>query len=215
MFAYCLNDPVGRIDVVGSKSIWWILFQWMQFGFIHWAVEQHIALVYTVQTEVWLDGKKGRADIYDPKTGYVWEIKHGHHNEMVAQAQAQGYVGQKTAKSKSLVKDLGPAGAFNGSFDITVLETSYHVEYTTPQSGVVIYSVRETQPQTQAQFGLIKTSTGTQREQYYAYGGKYDLVVASASAVLLSVGLGLSGGCGSGMVSSCYSMTGWWTRMFR
>ena len=117
-------------------------------GFIHRAVQAHIALNYGAETEFSILG--GRADVIMDNA--VWEIKHASVAPMVrihqAQDQARRYVdGEK-------IVSLGSAGIFNGSFYIQCGTYSYHVEYTTPAQGAILYSVQEVQKYEGEYFGL-------------------------------------------------------------
>ena len=135
MFAYCLNNPVNRTDETGSSSFWNILFANHDFGFIHRAVQAHIAFTCGAQAEIWILG--GRADI---KLGdAVWEVKHAGkvpaNRICEAQTQAKRYIDGER------ITHLGPAGAFSGFFYIGCGNDSYRVEYTTPAQGAVLYTV--------------------------------------------------------------------------
>ena len=139
MFAYCLNNPVNLVDWTGSVSLWYYLIVDHDMGYIHRAVQGHIQENYNVQTEVSLQ-TFGRADIL--KDGGVWEIKHAGTNpamrELSAYAQATTYVWLNEE-----VTHLGGAYAYNGSFYIGCMGSSYLVTYETPCSGVVLYTVSE------------------------------------------------------------------------
>lgn len=139
MFAYCLNNPINRIDASGDVSIWYYLIVDHDMGFIHRLVQAHIALNYGVETEVTLSAY-GRADIFH--LGKVWEIKHAGQNSVIrialAMAQAYNYVCLNDE-----VTGLGAAGAYSGEFYVQCLESAYLVEYTTPREGVILYSVTE------------------------------------------------------------------------
>ena len=139
MFAYCLNNPVNRIDVTGAVSLWYYLIIDSDMGFIHRAVQSHIRENYAVRIEVPLTSC-GRADIL--QSGAVWEIKHAGASPatraLLAYTQATSYVSLNEE-----VTQLGNAGAFAGEFYIGCLDSSYKVEYTTPYAGVVLYTVSE------------------------------------------------------------------------
>ena len=139
MFAYCLNNPVNRVDGSGLYSLWKFLFKDHDFGFIHRAVQAHIALNHGAETEICILG--GRADIKIEEA--VWEVKHAGTSPWIricqAQTQAKKYIDGKR------ITHLGTAGKFNGFFYISCGDYSYYVEYTTPAEGVVLYTVTEVQ----------------------------------------------------------------------
>ena len=138
MFAYCLNNPTNFVDWTGYVSIWYYLIVDSDMGFIHRAVQAHIRSSYQVMTEVRLQ-TYGRADILNNK-GEVWEIKHAGRDPeartAIAYAQANSYV-----MLNDEVTGLGSADAYSGNFYIGCQGNSYLVEYETPCSGVVLYTV--------------------------------------------------------------------------
>ena len=137
MFAYCLNDPVNRIDITGSISLWHYLITDHDMGFVHRIVVSHIQKTYNVQTEVPLS-KYGRADIVSGSA--VWEVKHAGKDPMqrmfIAFAEACGYV-----LLNEELDFLGPINAFDGTLYIGCAGNSYKVEYYTPYWGAVLYTV--------------------------------------------------------------------------
>ena len=149
MFAYCLNNPIMLCDSTGAYAqIWPILFDSHDPGFIHRAVQAHIIATGLFQKELYLAGV-GRADIFDPKTGEIWEIKHGGSNAdgiatrtTDASNQVLGYIGGAKEKLGILLQE-GHAGAFTGGFVINCNNISYFVTYETPAPGVILYFVRQ------------------------------------------------------------------------
>ena len=144
MFAYCLNNPINRCDIDGNVSLWYFLIVDHDMGFVHRMVQLHIKTTNgtNIQTELFLTGL-GRADVVDRSMCVVWEVKHAGKNryarETIAREQAKRYINGNT------IKDLGPAGRFAGTFCITVGDYIYEVNYDTPQDGVIIYTVKDTQ----------------------------------------------------------------------
>ncbi len=147
MFAYCNNNPVLYWDPEGTKlEIWNILFEVHDPGFIHIAVQDHIVLNGLLfKKELYLKGV-GRADIYNPETGEIWEIKHGggtierqYERMQNAFAQVDKYVSQCT----DIALCAGDAGAFTGAFVINYADNSYLVSYYTPSAGVILYYVMQ------------------------------------------------------------------------
>jgi len=141
MFAYCLNNPINRTDVTGSVSLWYFLIVDHDMGFIHRMVVDHIQKNNNVDTEVPLS-TYGRADVVSGTA--VWEVKHAGKDPTsrttLAWAQAMTYV----CFNEELTT-LGAAYAYSGVFYIQCLEYSYMVEYSTPTSGVILYTVTEVQ----------------------------------------------------------------------
>ena len=147
MFAYCNNGPVVSCDPDGDARVllWYFLFLYSEFGYIHLQVQLHILATHpnTYLMEVGVNkanGKYGRADIFCPGTGEVWEVK-SRGCAGLALGQAEGYVGGTTCVTEQKVSELGKGGAFSGSFVINYLDQSYEVVYSTPEPGVIIYDV--------------------------------------------------------------------------
>ena len=119
-----------------------------EWGFVHRMVQAHIAATHgdSMLIEVGVKGQ-GRADVIAPAIGAVWEIKHeGHSREgrcAEALAQATKYL-YGTCTNGTVINTLGPAQALSGTFCIYITDTNFEVNYTTPQDGVVIYTVQET-----------------------------------------------------------------------
>ena len=145
MFAYCLNNPVNRIDACGDVSLWFYLLVDHDMGFIHRMVQAHIRVTYgaNYSTEMSLSGF-GRADIVNTVTGHVWEVKHAGQfpsaRAAIATAQATAYIGG--TNGSTTITGLGEAGAFTGYFYIQCMNECYLVNYETPQKGAVLYSVK-------------------------------------------------------------------------
>ena len=157
MFAYCLNNPVNRIDWFGNASIWYYLIVDHDMGFIHRLVQGHIVASYgsSYSTEVVLEGF-GRADIVDTKKGHVWEVKHaGQFPEAracIAKVQALKYIGG--SNGNTTITALGAAHAFSGSFYIQCMAEQYHVSYNTPTEGAILYSVQKVDNQSGEVFAV-------------------------------------------------------------
>lgn len=153
-------------------------------------VEAHIKAENSeVRCELWLtkDGELiGRADVMEGN--YVWEIKHATRAEMralrilMASKQANDYIGATAVRTNTEVKDLGPAGRFEGEFTITVMGEIYLVRYDTPQYGAIIYSVVPTGTLAKVNYPLEyrERSTSTAKAMNVVYG-------------ILGGGLGLAG----------------------
>ena len=86
-FAYCCNDPANQIDHDGCL-IW--------PGEIHYAVQKHIIHSNpSIMMEVAVikeNGSKGRIDLFNYKTGEVWEVKPLSVSVHIALDQANSYV---------------------------------------------------------------------------------------------------------------------------
>ena len=145
MFAYCLNNPINRIDVDGSSGIWTYLMAEHEMGYFHRMVQAHIVEHFggneLLLTEVTM-GAVGRADLVNSKTKALWEIKHAGvdpaYREIEAFAQALCYVIFSPDGYH-----LGEMGAFQGEFVILCVGHSYMVTYSTPLPGAILYRVYE------------------------------------------------------------------------
>lgn len=146
MFAYCLNNPVNLADPLGERAnIWGVLFRDHNPGFIHRAVQAHIISTGLFNKELVLPGI-GRADIYDPDTLEIWEIKHGGSTEDMQNQRMQdafNQVNRYATKCTDKPLRIGHAGAFTGSFLLNSGNLTYTVTYETPQPGVILYYVQE------------------------------------------------------------------------
>lgn len=147
MYAYCLNNPVNRTDATGTAGIWFWLMVDSEWGFVHKMVQKHIESNNSgVITETGSKGL-GRADVVRTGDGAVWEIKHAGSNPDTrcadAYKQAKKYKDAK-CKDGTIVGDPGEAGAFSGTFCISIEGNNYEVNYRTPQEGVILYTVKET-----------------------------------------------------------------------
>ena len=142
MLAYCLNNPVNRDDEGGDYSVWALLGQLHDWGFVHRMVQAHIAANYPSITTEFTGLDVGRADIV--QGCFVWEIKHAGTQPLLrtamAMLQAYGY----TLVSKEQLY-LGAANTFHGEFYISVLGYSFLVAYTTPAAGAILYTVTATE----------------------------------------------------------------------
>ena len=179
MFAYCINSPVNATDPSGDISIWYILREAHDWGFIHRLVQKHIqANNVGITTEAHVDrtnGTEGRIDILNTEN-YLWEVKHGGKcptaRAAEAFSQACTYL-NGSLHDGSQVSGLGAAHMFSGSFVVNVnflgTKYSYAVSYSTPNFGVILYSVREIPQQDNsdydytysAQKRLVETSSLT------------------------------------------------------
>jgi len=150
MFAYCLNNPIMLTDFTGARAqVWQVIFDDHDPGYIHRAVQVHITIKYTfVKKEHVLPGV-GRADIYDPKTHEMWEIKYGGSSDrmkveriLFADSQVSRYINGAKEKLNSIYHK-GYAGAFDGSFILYCNEVPYLITYDTPARGVILYYVTQ------------------------------------------------------------------------
>ena len=145
MFAYCLNRPTAYVDHSGDKpSLWPTLFGDHVPGAIHKTVQAHILATGLAKKELYLPGT-GFADIYDPKTGEIWEIKHGGSTSEMQSTRSDNAYNQVTrylgCENPPMKLSRGHAGAFTGAFVINYDNTSYLVTYDTPRPGVILYYV--------------------------------------------------------------------------
>lgn len=188
MFAYCLNNPVNRIDISGTVSLWYYLIVDSDYGFIHRMVQLHILQKYEhPYTKELTLGGFGRADIVDTSTGAVWEVKHAstcpNERAAIAQSQAKGYVGGRHENIK--ITKLGKAQTFEGSFYILCGDSLYLINYETPLDGAILYSVREVRNNRRRPFAE------------YVPKKEFSSSTAQATAALIVAGLVISA-CGGG-----------------
>jgi hypothetical protein len=103
-------------------------------------VEAHIVLGGLAQKELVLPGV-GRADIYKPETGEIWEIKYGGSSEAAQQQNTNKALEQivRYLNNKEIPLQIGAAGAFKGEFVLDCGGCYYLITYDTPQDGVILY----------------------------------------------------------------------------
>ena len=145
MFAYCNNNPVLYSDPAGTwAQIWPILFGDHKPGYIHTAVQLHIIATELFEKELILPGV-GRADIYDPQTHEIWEIKHASTIPSERIAEAEGRIAHYVSgyPISEVFCTAGHAGAFTGDFVINCGKISYLITYNTPAEGVILYYVEQ------------------------------------------------------------------------
>ena len=212
MFAYCENNPIALIDPDGEISIWPLLFSDNNYGFIHFAVQVHIALKYGLEYSLEMECKVekggqdvGRADIVSTSTGSVWEVKSFNKFDE-AEAQLARYLGGTAIRTNTHISSLGAAGAFNGTFTIGCGSYYYDVVYFTPWAGTVLYAVsqgrKQSSPAELYDFAYEGVRTPIPNKQKYpelAYGTVPAVARDQALACLLIVaiggGAGMFGGC--------------------
>ena len=150
MFAYCLNNPIMFADFTGARAqVWQVLFGDHNPGYIHRAVQFHILFMNNAMGKELTIPGTGRADIYNPNTCEMWEIKYGGStNEMKnerilsADSQVSRYVKGANEVFNSPYQK-GHAGAFEGKFILTCDSFSYLITYDTPADGVILYYVEQ------------------------------------------------------------------------
>ena len=190
IFAYCLNNPIIFSDFAGTYSqtwqVWAVLFGDHNPGYIHRAVQAHIVFKYSMQNELTIPGA-GRADIYNPATHELWEIKHGGSTDerkseriLSAGLQASRYAnGSKTVFEVPYHK--GRAGAFNGQFCLDCYDITYLVVYDTPQTGVILYYVLPLENRKAPSFALYPST-------------EYNYTYAMKPRDILAIGIGIGAG---------------------
>ena len=134
-FAYCCNDPANQIDHDGCL-IW--------PGEIHYAVQKHIIHSHpSIMMEVAVikeNGSKGRIDLFDYRTGEVWEVKPLSVSVYTALDQANSYVHGTIIRSNlaHIHKSLGRPMVGQFVYD-SVEGVCYNVIYYSPMVGVIRY----------------------------------------------------------------------------
>ena len=138
-----LRDDTGEIPfwaLIAKKVLDW--------GLAHRLVQADIkAENFGVETEVDVDRghyRGGRVDVY--QNGMIWEVK-SEGSAALAAPQAESYLNCKVSRRAEYVKELGPAGAFNGTIDLSsFFGYDYVITYWTPSEGVILYRVDEVKP---------------------------------------------------------------------
>jgi hypothetical protein len=124
------------------------LFEDHDPGYIHRAVQVHILSTNNIEavlykSEYIMPGI-GRADIVCPSTGEMWEIKHGGSSN---DAWDAGISNANARLDKYLLNGCsfkkGRAKAFSGAFVISLDATKYLISYSTPEQGVILYTVMQ------------------------------------------------------------------------
>ena len=193
MFAYCLNNPVNRIDAEGAISLWVILFINSEFGWIHRKVQEHI----WAQSAGNCAGEKGvydstgkfigRVDVYDVHTGQAWEVK-SVGTQASAYPQLERYLGNHLKGGATLI--AGDAGRFHGEFVVNYLDSSYLVSYQTPSTGVVTYSVKEITFQKECEYVYIPAKERKKAEETEMNFGHAPQSISAPLILLTLVGGG-------------------------
>jgi RHS repeat-associated protein len=213
MFAYCGNNPVSRADPLGQSYIWPQLFEDMCFGFIHKAVQMHIIMENAeMEMERYVYNSKGepcgRADIFDPFSGQVWEIKTEKTGADAAYAQVKKYC-KKGNTINGNATSYGRVGRFESSFILSCGDYTYEVNYWTPRSGVILYRVDKTNSQGNDDYAVYVPKSQRSKENQCTIGGQtvYSGSTAAsvngtvaacgfAGALLFGVACFGGGGCG-------------------
>ena len=169
MFAYCLNNPVNRIDEDGAYSDWFPFIISHDMGYLHRKVQQHI---YINNPGLTLEKRTstGRLDIYREKDNCFWEVKSNTKTNGRGAALAS-ILKYTTIDSKqknfnevfgdSGVPTPGPAiffGSFLEPFSYSGMNYIYNVSYFSPCDGVVLYDIAlvKTVPQKVAERATVK-----------------------------------------------------------
>ena len=183
----CYSDPAGE-----SAKIWYILFEEHDPGFIHRQVQAHIVADSIFKSEFVLPGI-GRADIYNPQTGEIWEIKHGGSStEMMAARtnEATQQVSRYIAFEKITLKS-GHAYTFAGSFVINCDSISYLIEYHTPAEGVILYHVQQLKKYNNSPYKVkyrTNVALAPASDNKYAYAAAFMcFALGCAAAVVISL----------------------------
>ena len=165
LYVYCNNNPVNMVDPTGHEAEtvypegWHFLpfgIRMIIYGFIHKRVQVEIANRgedRLIETKVICpDGRTGRVDVLDKKTGEIWEIKH--HNaknpaatRAKARSQLRRYTGATVADSGLNVQaPLHPSSSrYAGRIpSVSVLLIGdVEVEYWSSEPGIVEYAFRQ------------------------------------------------------------------------
>ena len=161
--AYGMIHPVLQTQAQHAQplpEVGPVLFGDHDPGYIHRAVQAHIVFKNSIiDKELVLPGI-GRADIYNPETYEMWEIKHGGSTDEMMNARITNADSQ-VAKYVQLAKERinlpyrkGHAGAFNGEFILTCDSISYLITYDTPAAGVILYYVKQVKKQESSAFAV-------------------------------------------------------------
>ena len=141
-FAYCLNNPIIRIDSLGYASIIPIPTL-LDYYFMHKAVQYDIVETYGFGMEVYVVGSlgKGRLDLYDGENNQYYEVKHtGAAEGKLLEKQMKKYDASHFAGWRfSEYSDMGNVS--RGTMNIYG-KTTYEywdIYYNTTENGLVVY----------------------------------------------------------------------------
>ena len=143
MFAYCLNNPIVRVDSLGTASII-PLPTLRDYYHMHKAVQYDIAEEYGFGIEVFVVGSLGigRLDLYDGENNQYYEVKHtGAAKGTLFEDQMKKYDASHVAGWRfSEYSDMG-----NVSKGTTIIygKTTYEywdIYYNKTEDGLIVYS---------------------------------------------------------------------------
>lgn len=136
MFAYCLNNPIHRIDPSGTLAY---------PGEIHNEVVRRISDKYGFKKEqiiLYRGGGFGRADLIS-QNGQVWDVKRDKPRQIKAgKKQVQKYVENTWARSPETPLSVGGNEIETGYFYHKSGLTTYKVTYRYAGDGVIAYDYR-------------------------------------------------------------------------
>ncbi len=140
VFEYCANSPQNYIDENGG---WWQ-------GAIHRAVQMDIVarnpgIIMEVHVTKGDSEKKGRIDLYNPKTGEAWEVKPVSVGITAARNQLKDYVNGKLVDAKFNASGLKVGGFIpHNVFIYTDISGDvYNVRYEYAGAGAIIYEYKK------------------------------------------------------------------------
>ncbi len=152
MFVYCNNNCVSLVDPEGEDPWWMLDGDW---GYIHRQVQDHI-VTYTTHRRLtkeqkieYTKGGTGKADIYDPNTNEIWEVKSSGPASLSASTQLDLYC-SGTIPGTTIHPQKGREGFF-GIFDTE----EFRVVYWTNGRGVILYKFWRREKPEEAVYALL------------------------------------------------------------
>lgn len=175
LFAYCLNSPIASSDPDGTLTR----------GQIHNYVVRKFASqrknLMSSKTMIYYNKKDARGgigfcDIYDSKTGEVWEVKRDSNSRSCrtkyAKAQLNRYVSGRLKANLGLELKVGYTEFESGSFTVTDWTGRYDITYWDEGDGILRYD--------------------------YVYTKSKELEYAEAALTVVAIGIITYATCGAG-----------------
>ena len=136
MFAYCLNNPVNRIDDSGTIAYPGEIHQ----AVIEEIVKRHDGMIAEIRID-YPKGKYGRADLVHIYTGETWELKPAQaHYINKALTQVEKYVSNRPHNKDYSDLELSKGHYLPpGKFRHQSVDGEYIVSYWWAEDGVILY----------------------------------------------------------------------------
>ncbi|MDO4301671.1 MAG: RHS repeat-associated core domain-containing protein [Clostridia bacterium] len=147
LYAYCMGNPNKYIDTYGESA--WETLGWP--GEIHNVVRDVVAEEYTLLKEQSINNPGGlfplRADLFDPMSGEIWDVKPVGCNREAARNQVLKYVENglyfKNKDIKSIDLKVGGGKIAPGEIYYNSGLYQYHIQYWLELGGLIVYKFDE------------------------------------------------------------------------